>query len=375
MGPLGRLLEDLGKAVAALAGVAVVYAGLFTLVRRYGVGVDIAPQNELAAQLLVMVVSIVMAGIIVTVPILMLMWDQLFDSLVRRVEADDQKERFLVLLRRMERGSRATRRALLFVLLFSAAVLFHILLSFFQDADQFRLTGRTLPAITIFICLCYMLVVLHMLSLGIINAKQEEDLRRLDCAAPASPPHAKQLPRPTTRQLVLLSFLGGFIYVVNLLSGLLIVSATGIPFSGAFIMFFLYGCVAVFARETAGWGLSATWYSLVFGVLALLSPVLGPPAFLPKLAILAGMGLLVDLSYLVIPKTKAASIVGGILVAYGGLGLIVLALALFLRPAYDRFLPLIPWFLGVNWVQGLLAGLTGHALAAEVRRRQLPISS
>jgi hypothetical protein len=174
-------------------------------------------------------------------------------------------------------------------------------------------------------------------------------------------------------QLAAAASLGVLIFLLNLATGTLIVQATGIPVSGGFVMFFLFTAVAVFARLIFGRFGGATLAAIVFGVLGLGAPVLGPPGFFPKVIIVLVLGLLVDISFaLVRNKPKVSSMLAGILVCYAGLGAILLIFKVFLPPQpYAAFFKIVPYFLAVNWAEGIVGGLLGWFIYNKLKDRQV----
>ena len=172
-------------------------------------------------------------------------------------------------------------------------------------------------------------------------------------------------------QLAVVAAMAVLMFLIFLATGNLIVEATGIPVSGGFAMFFLFTLVAVFTRLVLNRFGSATLMALVFGILGLSAPLLGPPGFFPKLIIIVVIGLMFDISFAILGKwEKTASVIAGLLHCYLGLGTIILIFELFLPPvALAAFLTLVPYFLAIIWIEGILGGLIGWWIYNRLRNR------
>lgn len=180
---------------------------------------------------------------------------------------------------------------------------------------------------------------------------------------------AESIFRPV--QLAVAAAMGVLILLVNLAIGVPIIEATGIPASGGFVMYFFFTLITVFTRLVFNRFGGATLAAFIFSVLALAAPILGPPGFLPKIILAVVFGLLVDVSFVIFPNNeKAASILAGLLYPYVGLGAILLIFYLFLPPEpFAALLSVVPIFLAINWILGILGGLTGWWIYDRIRNR------
>ena len=75
---------------------------------------------------------------------------------------------------------------------------------------------------------------------------------------------------------------------------MLIVIATGIPLAGAIIMGLFVGIIIALTELILPIFPSATIMTLVYGILAIPTPISGPPGFLPKVLIVASAGFVAD---------------------------------------------------------------------------------
>jgi hypothetical protein len=167
--------------------------------------------------------------------------------------------------------------------------------------------------------------------------------------------------------------LGILILVVNLLTGTLVVMATGIMASGAFLMMILGPLLYVLSRLILPKFGAATLVGLVYGVASLAFPIMGPPGFFPKLIIAAGEGFGVDIVFLIIKnKDKLASIIAGLVGDYLAMFFLVGSFKLFLPPAVSEgFLKMLPAVLIAILFLGTLGGYLAWLIFQKIKDRKV----
>jgi hypothetical protein len=158
--------------------------------------------------------------------------------------------------------------------------------------------------------------------------------------------------------------------VINMFTGAAIATATGIPGAGGFVMFFLLPALVLLFKHILARPFGATLVCFVLGLVALATPILGPPGFLPKLLITVAFGLTLDLGYEATAVLKERivlrSIVAGVLFGYVGYGVLYAVFRLFLpEAAFAAFENLLVWFMALNFFEGAAGG----AAAAWIYRK------
>jgi hypothetical protein len=128
--------------------------------------------------------------------------------------------------------------------------------------------------------------------------------------------------------------LGVLLLIINLASGTLVVMTTGVMASGFLLMAILGPMMFVASRLIIGRFGAATLVGLVYSVIALGFPIMGPAGFVPKLLIGVGDGLAADAVFAVLHRReKTASVIAGILSNLSGMAILFITFKLFLPPA------------------------------------------
>lgn len=170
------------------------------------------------------------------------------------------------------------------------------------------------------------------------------------------------------KYLGILAVLGALLILINLMTGTFIVMATGIFVAGAFVMFSIHSFFLAFTRLLIKRFWSATIMSTVIAVLALATPIVGPPGFAPKIPILILIGLSTDIVFSFLKKRELlASIIFGLVYGLITPVLVVLAFKLFLPPpAVEKFLKIFPILLGIAWAEGILGGYIAYTVYKKI---------
>lgn len=166
----------------------------------------------------------------------------------------------------------------------------------------------------------------------------------------------------TTTKLVVLAGLVVLGFIASLAGGFLI-AITGIPGAGGFITPFLVMIVVIFALLVIRKFWTATIGCIIYGILALPTPMFGPPGFLPKILIIVGLGIWIDIVYFFFRKNdRLAPIMIGVLSApIVSLLLIGIGL-LFNMPGIDKFINILlsPFFVALTSILGATGGYIGY---------------
>ncbi len=169
---------------------------------------------------------------------------------------------------------------------------------------------------------------------------------------------------------------GVLLFLVNVSTGAVIATATGVPALGGVVMFFLLPAIVLTGALVINRPWTCTLICFVYSLLILISPVLGPPGFFPKSIIGILFGIILDLGYYPLRrKPLAAALTAGVVFGYAGFGAIYAIFALFLpAAAFEKFQGFAWVFLSVNWLEGLLAGLFAHKVFSQIRNRKIVFS-
>jgi len=169
--------------------------------------------------------------------------------------------------------------------------------------------------------------------------------------------------------------MGVLAFLINLVTGMLIVTATGIPAGGAPLMAFICPMILVLIALLIPFFPSATLASAVWGVLALAAPIVGPPGFLPKLIAFVAMGLACDIPmWFLRSREKIASIVSGLTTDFGIFAVGITVFVLFLPPELaGKFIEIVHIVLIACVVLGPIGGLTGWKMFDVIRNRAIVV--
>jgi len=169
---------------------------------------------------------------------------------------------------------------------------------------------------------------------------------------------------------------GVLLFLVNVSTGAVIAIATGVPALGGVVMFFLLPAIVLIGALVVNRAGTCTLICFVYSMLILISPVLGPPGFLPKSIIGILFGLILDLVYTPLrQRPLAASVTAGVVFGYAGYGAIYAVFALFLpAAAFQKFQDFAWLFLSVNWLEGLLGGLLAYNIYLRIQNRKIVLS-
>lgn len=178
-----------------------------------------------------------------------------------------------------------------------------------------------------------------------------------------------------TTRLGAISALGVLLFIINALTGMLIVLATGIPAGGAVIMLFIVPMMLVLYAFLIPLFPSCTIASLVWGILALAVPILGPPGFLPKIIITIAFGLGCDIPMFFLRKReKLATVISSWGSTYSGAIVNAIIFILFLpSELIAKALPLFWPVMGLIVVFSPLGGLCGWKIFDKIRERAIVV--
>lgn len=165
----------------------------------------------------------------------------------------------------------------------------------------------------------------------------------------------------TTTQLTAIGALAALNIVISL-PGALVSSLTGSSFAGAginvIVIGLFYPFVALLFKKVG----SVTLWTLIFGILAIPLPIMGPPGLLLKIPYAIFWGILTDITYLIFRRSEKAA---AIAISAFGIGPALILAPLFwkilgasqLEKQYSSF---SPWYfvLAASVVGGLLGYLS-----------------
>lgn len=171
--------------------------------------------------------------------------------------------------------------------------------------------------------------------------------------------------------------LGVLLLLINLGTGTLVVLVTGIMAAGAFLMTFFGPMMYVISRLIIGRFGTGTLAGLVYSLIALGFPIMGPPGFVPKLLTGIGYGLITDAVFAIWQrKEKIASMIAGILSDLLGMGILLVTFRVFLPPAISEktfalFLGKLPMVIVLLVILGGAGGFVGWLIYNEIRNRAI----
>jgi hypothetical protein len=172
------------------------------------------------------------------------------------------------------------------------------------------------------------------------------------------------------------SAMGVLLFIINVASGLLIVMATGIPLAGAVVMAFIVGILWALTALIIPLFPSVTIMTFVYGVLALPTPISGPPGFVPKILVTVSAGITVDIIMLLLRKRNEK--VG--VVTASAIGAIV-AMAVFGATFYlflpetvlKKFLPVFPILFAISVIEAIPGAYVGYKIFQKIRTRSIVV--
>lgn len=97
-----------------------------------------------------------------------------------------------------------------------------------------------------------------------------------------------------TTKLMAAGSLGALAFIMNVATGMLVVLVTGVPGSGGLVMALIFPIIIVLTCFIIPIFPSMFITGMVFSVLSLAVPILGPPGFLPKILVVALAALSAD---------------------------------------------------------------------------------
>lgn len=175
--------------------------------------------------------------------------------------------------------------------------------------------------------------------------------------------------------------LGVLLLVINLASGTLLVMATGVMAVGAVLMAFFGPMIFAVSRLVIRRFGAATLVGLVYSVIALGSPIMGPPGFVPKVFMGVGTGLATDAVFTLLHRReRIASVTAGIVSNFLGMAILLATFKLFLPPAMSEKtfgmlvgnLPLvIPMFVVLSGIGGFVGWLIYNGIRNRAIIRRL----
>jgi hypothetical protein len=172
----------------------------------------------------------------------------------------------------------------------------------------------------------------------------------------------------TTTKLIATGSLGVLRFILTLTSIPISIS-TGIPGSGGAVSFIFAAIILVLTVFIIQDFWAATISCLVFGVLAIPFPFLGPPGFLPKIILVGLVGVIVDVLFLFLKKREkiVALTIGG--VSQGILPPILMGFLVLLDiPGSEKIFEAIsiPLMVGGGLIGGSISGYFGYVLYKKV---------
>lgn len=176
----------------------------------------------------------------------------------------------------------------------------------------------------------------------------------------------------TTKQLVFIALMAALLFVLNFVVGSWIIALSGVPGSSAFITGITNLAVVSFVALTLRKLGSISLLYLVYGLLALPTPMAGgPPGFVWKIPALVFSALLFELVLHFTKYRKVGFIVGIPVLTLVGFGMFLLIYRLLGMPEYGKLLGVVPYlalaFILLGYV-GMWVGFVGYN---RLKNRQL----
>jgi len=150
----------------------------------------------------------------------------------------------------------------------------------------------------------------------------------------------------------------GALYAAFAMLGSVITAVTGVPaVSGGMIISVLGGMVLSFCCLSIGLFGYASFAGLIYGILALSFPAMGPPGFLPKVLIGLAGGFVADLCWILLRRWRLAGslIAGG--ASQGVIGGLIIVMGLIFRiPGIEKAVKMKWLAVGGGFVLGAIGG-------------------
>jgi len=167
--------------------------------------------------------------------------------------------------------------------------------------------------------------------------------------------------------------IGALLFIINVCTGMLIVIATGIPLAGAIIMGLFVGIIIALTELILPIFPSATIMTLVYGILAIPTPISGPPGFLPKVLIVASAGFVADVVMSFFRKNeKIGVIISTIIASVVAFIIFLLAFYIFLpKDLFAKFFSVFHILLVVCVIEGAIGAYIGWIIFDKIKDRNI----
>lgn len=171
--------------------------------------------------------------------------------------------------------------------------------------------------------------------------------------------------------------LGTLLLIINLGTGTLVVLVTGVMAAGVLLMTFFAPMMYVISRLIINRFGAGILVGLVYSVIALGFPIMGPPGFVPKLLTGVGYGLITDTVFALLRhREKIASVMAGLLDNLLGMGILLATFKLFLPPTisektFKLLLGKLPMFIAALIILGGVGGFVGWLIYNGIRNRAI----
>jgi len=170
--------------------------------------------------------------------------------------------------------------------------------------------------------------------------------------------------------------MGVLLFIINAATGLLIVMATGIPLAGAVVMGFIVGILLALTALVIPLFPSVTIMGFVYSVLALATPISGPPGFVPKILVVTSAGIVADLTMLSLRRKSEKA--GAILAATLGMivAMIVFAATFYFflpKDVFEKFITVFPIVFVVSVIEAAFGGYVGYKIFQKIRTRSIVV--
>jgi hypothetical protein len=178
----------------------------------------------------------------------------------------------------------------------------------------------------------------------------------------------------TLTKLIVAGSFGALILIVALLaSGL--VAVTGLPLTGGIIGALVEPMLQLLLAHIINLFGAVTIASFVLSILALPTPYIGPPGFLPKLVIIVVGGFLIDLMYLVLKRWDrrgASVIIGGVMRIYFLFAIVGIG-RIFNIPGIDQAAQVFtsPLLIIGAVIEGVVGGYLGWAIYFRIKETSI----
>nr|CBH38848.1 hypothetical membrane protein [uncultured archaeon] len=175
----------------------------------------------------------------------------------------------------------------------------------------------------------------------------------------------------SAKELAVSGVFGAIALFVAFILGSAILMATGIPASGGLANMFAAIFIAVIGFKIVDKFGAATVFFTVMGILAIPSPIMGPPG-VHKVGVMFLMGLIFDIVLFIFKRKNVGYLIGAAITGVDGAIFIYMLLVLLGLPGADLLRPMLIPFSIIYAILGLVGAYTG-LLIYEKRIQQLSV--